>query len=225
MEKFITENKEIKIFGNNFNDDVPLIVLNTVMGEGEKVYNECLKLGAKDFVLCAIGNLNWDDDMSPWAAPAISQNDTPCSGKADEYLKILIEKIIPTVKNKFQYNPKHISIAGYSLAGLFAIYSLYKTDVFCSAASASGSFWYPGFTDFVKSNEMKIKPKSLYLSLGDTEKNSKITILQSVQDNTQKIYEYYKQQNINTVFELNKGNHFMQTTARMARGIVWVLNC
>ncbi len=39
----------------------------------------------------------------------------------------------------------------------------------------------------------------------------------------QKLYEYYKQQGINTVFELNKGNHFTQTTVRMAKGIVWLL--
>jgi len=222
MEKLIIENKEITIFGNEEKNS-PLIILNTVMGEGEKVYNECLKLGAENFILCCIGNLNWDDDMTPWQAPAISENDTPCSGKADEYLKILTEKIIPAIKEKFQYEPKYLAIAGYSLAGLFAIYSLYKTDIFKYAASASGSFWYPNFVDFIKNNKTKIKPNGLYFSLGDTEKNSKIKILQSVQNNTEQIYEYFKQQNINTIFELNKGNHFTQTTSRMAKGITWLL--
>jgi len=222
MEKLIIENKEITIFGNEEKNS-PLIILNTVMGEGEKVYNECLKLGAENFILCCIGNLNWDDDMTPWQAPAISENDTPCSGKADEYLKILTEKIVPAIKEKLQYEPKCLAIAGYSLAGLFAIYSLYKTDIFKYAASASGSFWYPNFVDFIKNNKTKIKPNGLYFSLGDTEKNSKIKILQSVQNNTEQIYKHFKQESINTIFELNKGNHFTQTTFRMAKGITWLL--
>lgn len=222
MEKIIIENKEIKIFGNK-DKNVPLIILNTVMDEGEKVYNECLKLGAEDFTLCCIGNLNWDDDMTPWPAPAISENDTPCSGKADEYLQVLTEKIVPDIKEKFQCEPTYLAIAGYSLAGLFAVYSLYKTDIFKAAASASGSFWYMNIVEFVKNNKTKIKPACVYFSLGDTEKDSKIKILQSVQNNTEQICEHFKQQNINTVFELNKGNHFTQTTVRMAKGIVWLL--
>ncbi len=224
MEKFEVENKEIQIFENNVSKkSVPLIVLNTVMNEGGKVFNDCLKLGAENFTLCCIDKLNWDDDMSPWAIPAISANDTPCSGRADNYLKTLTEKIIPAVKNKLQYEPAYSAIAGYSLARLFAVYSLYKTDIFKSAASASGSFWYPDFFNFVKNNKTKIIPVCLYFSLGDTEKNSKIKILQSVQNNTEKIYEHFKQQNIKTVFELNKGNHFTQGTLRMAKGITWLL--
>lgn len=224
MEKFIIENKEIKIFENkNIEKPVPLIVLNTVMGEGEKVYKECLKAGAENFALCCIGKLNWDDDMTPWPAPALSENDTPCLGKADDYLKILTEKIIPAAKNKLQYEPEYFAIAGYSLAGLFSVYSLYKTDIFKAAASASGSFWYPDFLSFVINNKMKIFPSSLYLSLGDKEKLSDNKILQTVQDNTEKIYEHFKRQNINAFFELNKGNHFRQTTTRMAKGIVRIL--
>ena len=49
MEKLIIENKEIRIFGNK-KESTSLIVLNTVMGEGEKVYNECLKLSSKNTV-------------------------------------------------------------------------------------------------------------------------------------------------------------------------------
>ena len=161
--------------------------------------------------------------MTPWAAPALSANDTPCAGKADDYLKLLTEQIVPAVINKLQCEPKYLAIAGYSLAGLFAIYSLYKTDIFKYAASASGSFWYQNIVEFIKNNKIKVKPNKVYFSLGDTEKNSKIKILQTVQNRTEEIYKYFKQQNINTVFELNKGNHFTQTTSRMAKGITWLL--
>ena len=136
--------KKIKLYNSN-DDKAPLIILNTVMDEGESVFNQIKHLTQKDFNFCAIGNLDWNSDMSPWEIAPISKNDVPCKGKADEYLEQLVSKIIPEVRK----DPEYIALCGYSLAGLFAIYSLYRTDIFSRIASASGSFWYPNFCKFV----------------------------------------------------------------------------
>lgn len=218
MQEITIENKRVQLF-NSKNDSVPLIILNTVMNEGKSVWEETKKLTSRDFNFCSIGNLDLDSDMSPWAIPPISENDKPCNGGADKFLEILITKIIPQIKK----NPKYIALCGYSLAGLFAVYSLFKTDIFSRIATASGSFWYPDFVDFVLNNKMKTRPDYIYFSLGDTEKNSKNKILQTVEDNTIKIYEYYKSKNLNTFFEFNKGGHFTSGNKRMAKGIVSVL--
>ena len=50
--------------------------------------------------------------------------------------------------------PAWRGLAGYSLAGLFALYALYQTDVFARAASMSGSFWFEGIMEYVCSHEM-----------------------------------------------------------------------
>ena len=102
-------------------------------------------------------------------------------------------------------------------------YSAYKTDVFARIASASGSLWFPGFTEYAESHDFLRKPKCIYLSLGDTEANAKNKVLCTVQDNTEHLCELYKSKDIPVTFELNKGNHFTDTAGRTARGIKWIL--
>ena len=52
-------------------------------------------IGRKDFNLLCVGNLDWDHDMAPWYCPPLSPKDAPCTGGADEYLKLLLDDIIP----------------------------------------------------------------------------------------------------------------------------------
>ena len=119
--------------------------------------------------------------------------------------------------------PSYVALAGYSLAGLFAIYAAYKTDIFSRIISASGSLWFPGFEDYAKSHEFVKKPDFVYLSLGDTESKAKNKVLATVQDKTESLFELYKSKNIPVIFELNKGNHFTEPALRTAKGIKWIL--
>ncbi len=216
------QGKQIDIFKCD-NPSAPLVVLNTYGKEGRAVYEKCLELGAPEFHMAAVSQLSWDDDMTPWAIPPISKNDTPCAGKADTHLKLITDEIIPSAKKAIGAEPEYIAIAGYSLGGLFAVYSLYKSDVFSAAMSASGSFWYPDFLEFAKNNQISDEVKCIYLSLGDKEKYSKNEYLKTVQDNTEAIYRYYRGNGVKATFELNKGNHFQQGTLRTAKGIKWML--
>ena len=148
--------KEVKIFPAK-NINAPLVILHTVRGEGETVNQLARKRTATDFSLAAIGNLNWDDEMSPWAISPISPKDTPCTGGADAYLDTLEEQILPRILH-YVPSPSFMALAGYSLAGLFAVYAMYRIDAFARIASASGSFWYPKFLDYVQQHEMKCQP-------------------------------------------------------------------
>lgn len=65
-------------------------------------------------------------------------------------------------------NPgKKYYFGGYSLAGLFALWAAYQTDVFSDVAAASPSMWFPGFTGYMEEHD--IKSRMVYLSLGDKE--------------------------------------------------------
>ncbi|MBB5226529.1 alpha/beta hydrolase [Treponema ruminis] len=222
MESIETEGKNISIFGSE-NIGSPLVILNTYGNEGESVWNECRNLNCTPFTLAAIGNLDWNNDMSPWENPALYKNDNAFSGGADVYLSLLSYNIIPAICSSIGTKPSYIALSGYSLAGLFALYSAYKTDIFAKIASASGSLWFPGFAEYAESHDFIQKPDCIYLSLGDTEAKAKNKVLCTVQDNTEHLFELYKAKNIPVTFELNKGNHFTDATGRMARGIKWIL--
>ena len=67
-------------------------------------------------------------------------------------------------------------------------------------------------------------PRVIYLSLGDREARTKNEILRTVEDRTREIAGYFGENGIDTVFELNKGNHFQQGALRTAKGIRWILD-
>ena len=222
MTSLEIEGKKIALFGSEKTSS-PLVILNTYGNEGQEVWNECQKLNCPPFCLSAISNLDWNNELSPWEGPALYKNDGGFSGGADSYLSLLTDKIIPSVCDSMGAKPSYLALAGYSLAGLFAIYAACKTDVFSRIVSASGSLWFPGFEEYVKSHDFIKKPDCIYLSLGDTEAKAKNKVLCTVQDNTERLYELYKSKDIPVTFVLNKGNHFTDAAGRMARGIKWIL--
>lgn len=222
------ENKFVSVFCNEkHKENIPVIILNTYGNEGKEVFERCNKIQTKDFILIAISNLDWDNDMTPWFAPKLNDNDKDCLGKADDYLKILLEIIIPETKkyieNELNVNISYYAISGYSLGGLFAIYSAYKTNLFSRIASASGSFWYPNFIEFVNKNKISENIDKIYFSLGNKESKVRNEVLATVEENTKKLEQMYKLQGIKTIYEENDGNHFKDAELRMARGIKWIL--
>lgn len=182
--------------------------LEGIVNEAERIK----QLSGKDFCLVAIKVDNWNSDLSPWEAPAVFGNES-FGGKAaaalDEVLKLTGDP------SKTYY------IGGYSLAGLFAIWSAYQTDVFKGVAAASPSVWFPGFSDYMA--ERKLCANSVYLSLGDKEEKTRNPVMATVGDNIRKAHELLKAQGVNTVLEWNPGNHFKDPDIRMAKGFEWVI--
>ena len=225
--EFNINNKIINIFSNDTEKkEVPVIILNTFNGEGKSVWEKCNELGANEFILVSIAKMSWNNDLTPWECPPLYKGDSKCLGYADSYLKEIEKDIIPKIE---EYITKELcktisyyGIAGYSLGGLFALYSGFKTDRFKRIASASGSLWYPNFTDYVKSHKLSNNIDKIYFSLGNKEAKSKIEILSTVEDKTKEIYEYVSK-SINSIYEENEGNHFKDGVLRMAKGIKWIL--
>ena len=166
--------------------------------------------------LVGVTGFSWDDDLSPWFAPKVFKKGNDFGGNADELLRQLTENVIPHLKQT--QNVRKLIIAGYSLAGLFALYAAGSTDVFDGAVSASGSLWFPEFTDWVRDHPLHAE--AVYLSLGDKEPLTKNPVMASVGDCTQAVYTSlcaYTE----ACFEWNEGNHFVNAPARLAAGIRW----
>lgn len=223
MTTFKVGQKTVDVFQSE-NPNRPVVYLNTYGREGEAVFRQISAFGDSDFTLVAISGLNWEHDMAPWDIPPISSKDTPCTGGADAYLELMLNEILPQAEKTVFGTPLWRGIAGYSLAGLFALYSIYRTDVFSRVASVSGSLWFPVFPAFVRSHTPKKSPDCIYFSLGDKEHKTRNPFLQTVRQNTEEMEDFYKQQGIATTFQLNPGNHFQDAAGRTAAGIRWILN-
>lgn len=63
----------------------------------------------------------------------------------------------------------------------------------------------------------------MYFSLGDKESKTRNPVLKSVQQNTEEIYDFYYSKGIDTVLQMNPGNHYNHAVEHTAAGIVWML--
>lgn len=222
MYTFSVQSKTISLFPS-LKTNTPIIYLNTFSAEGQKLYEAAQAIGCPPFTLVAISNLDWNHDMAPWDSPPAFRNAEPCTGGADDYLRLLTEEIIPTAEKEIGRVPCWRGIAGYSLAGLFALYAIYQTDLFSRVGSISGSLWFPGMKEYIVSHEPKCRPECMYFSLGDKESKTRNPVLRSVRQNTEEIQSFYQSKGIDTVFQLNPGNHYDHAVQRTAASIAWLL--
>lgn len=223
MHTVTVVNKTISVFSAT-TQGAPIIYLNTYSDEGQQVFEAAQVAGCPLCTLVAVSNLDWNHDMVPWDSPPAFKNAAPCTGGADDYLRLLTEEIIPTAEKEIDGAPRWRGVAGYSLAGLFALYAIYQTDLFSRVGSMSGSLWFPSMKKYIFSHEPKHWPDCMYFSLGDKESKTRNPILRSVRQNTEDIQSFFQDKGIDTVFQLNPGNHYDHAAERTAAGIVWLLS-
>ena len=203
--------------------DIPIVIVPTFGDEGVKLWQALLDINCPPCLLAAISIDNWEETLSPWPAKKVFKDTADFGAGADDFIDELVERTLPDIKQNSGSDNPPCFISGYSLAGLFALYSLYHTDIFTRAASVSGSLWFPGFMEYAESHAMKSQPERIYLSLGDKECRTRNETMKSVGEKTESLYLYFQGQNINCIYELNPGNHFQHPESRLARGISWLL--
>lgn len=223
MYEFTIGGKNVSVFPGNV-PDAPVIYLNTYSNEGQQVFQAAQAAGCPLFTLVTIDNLDWNRDMAPWDSPAALKNGEPFTGGAGNHLRLLVEEILPRAEKDLIGTPAWRGIIGYSLAGLFALYAIYRTDSFSRVGSISGSLWFPGWKEYVLTHEPKRPPDCTYFSLGDRESKTRNPILRSVQQDTEEIYDFYRAIGVDAVFQLNPGNHDHHAAERTAAGIAWLLS-
>ena len=217
---YTIDKRTITIFGE-WTKPVPIVYLHTFQHEGSSIWKECQRLGTPQFYLAEISGDAWNRDLSPWPSENVFHEEEELEGKAPEWLQDIVTKVIPQCEEHLQITRR--IIAGYSLAGLFALWSTYNTTMFNAVVACSASFWYPGFLDYATSTAFPQQPDAIYLSIGDKESKVRNPWMQLTEPNTRLLNQFYTDKGIPSVFELNNGNHFMQPDWRVAKGIQWIL--
>lgn len=189
---------------------------------GEEIEKLLPLLEDLDIVLVSIEGIDWERDLTPWEAPAAFKGQPDFSGKADEFLKLLADKVVPEAEKGLTGSDHKRAIAGYSLGGLFALYSAMASKGFTAAASMSGSLWYDGWIDFVESFRSSSNDPRFYVSLGDKEERSRNPRMARVGDWTRRTCELLEGKGHEVLFEMNEGNHFFEISERIAKGIRWI---
>lgn len=185
-------------------------------------------VNCREFILLSIKSEDWNREFSPWPAPALTKKSEPFVGGALEYLNLLINNIKPFIDNNYKTKPEpsNTTLMGYSLGGLVALYALYTNDSFGNIGSLSGSLWYDGWIEFIKSNTPVEPETKVYMSLGRGEERSRNQRMAKVGNCTRETTSILEKQlttKENILLEWNDGGHFTETQERFKKALLWLM--
>ena len=208
-------------------DPTPQYLLIQPTGEHElstleKEVEHIKSLTDTPFLFAAFEVDDWNKELSPWDAPPVFGKE-PFGCGAGETLAYLEDILLPELTKRYSLNEDiPVILGGYSLAGLFALWSAYTSDRFAAVAGVSPSAWLPGWLEFIADRSPAVK--SIYLSLGKKEEKARNQTMAAVGDNIRRQYEVLKALDHNVTLEWNEGNHFTEPEIRTAKGFAWCIN-
>ena len=84
----------------------PVVYINGEISV-EEVLEEIRKAGVGiDFILLSVKPESWNDDFTPWGAPAFRKGEAPPQGRAKEYIYRLSEEIKPYMDANYRTKPE-----------------------------------------------------------------------------------------------------------------------
>ena len=179
-------------------------------GEVEHFWEALMELVPEQkFLLVAFQVEDWNRDFSPWEAAAVFGKEG-FAGQGLKTLRWLTEECVPHIDRTFGVKDREHWLMGYSLAGLFALWAAYESDVFSGIVCCSGSLWFPDWDH--------------YVSLGGKEEKAKNKVMAAVGDRTRAQEGLLQEDSMveSVVLEWNAGGHFADAGKRLAKGVKWM---
>lgn len=203
----------------------PKYILIQTLGNHERgIFDRTAELIAEScgvpFVLAAFQVFDWNLDLTPWHDDSIDRK-AEVGTKTGETLGYVTESLLPALEADYGKLP--VILGGYSLGGLFALWSSMQTDRFSAVAAASPSLWIKDWLAYAK--DRPVKAGKVYLSLGDQEEHVKNRSIARVGDSVRGEYELLQTQlgRENCTLVWNPGGHFQDGDKRLASAFSWCI--
>lgn len=171
-----------------------------------------------------ISEAKWNTLLAPWDTPKNFPKYLRCQGGAPDFLKTLVEDLVPQIQAHLSHLCGLQTIAGYSLAGLFSVFAMCQWDQLVGVCAVSGSFWYPDFQTWFLAHLPTNLPLCVYFSTSEKEWDSTNSRLSSLKSTIETMEKSLDKKGVKTICQINSGNHFQNATLRLATGIEWMLN-
>ena len=203
----------------------PKYILIQTLGNHERgIFDRTAELIAENcgvpFVLAAFQVFDWNLDLTPWHDDAIDRK-AEVGTKTGDTLSYVTASLLPALE--VDYGKLPVILGGYSLGGLFALWSSMQTDRFSAVAAASPSLWIKDWLDYAE--DRPVKAGKMYLSLGDQEEHVKNRSIARVGDSVRGEYELLQAQlgRENCTLVWNPGGHFQDGEKRLASAFSWCI--
>lgn len=168
--------------------------------------------------IVVITGMDWENVFSLWPAPGVPKGSPDFKGGSPVFLTLLQQTVLPQIEQSLDLDVNlERTLVGVSMSGLFALWQWIICDTFTNIASLSGSFWYDGFIEWMKSHPIPSKKGKGYFLLGRQESKSGIKAFNSVGENTALIIKLLKAAGINVDFQSVPGNHYSDPIPRLEK--------
>lgn len=150
----------------------------------------------------------------------VTEADLRPTGAEDTY-QYLERTLLPYIKDNI--HPFRLILGGYSLGGLFALWSVTRTDAFDAVFAGSPSLWMEGWNEYADAHPLKVK--YAYMSLGDKEECTRKQPFCIIGDRVRLQHKRHEAQlgTDHCILEWNEGGHFNEIEQRKAKGFAWLL--
>lgn len=143
-------------------------------------------------------------------------------GNAGNFLERLKDDLFFNLENSLKIKRTERYLIGVSLSGLFAIWAAARRKLFDGVGSISGSLWYDGFVEWLK-EQSDFKCERFYVSLGNSEKDSKNKRLAAVEEATVQTVELLIDKGLDVSFEMTEGGHMAPLIPRLEKAVTSLL--
>lgn len=170
--------------------------------------------------IVVVTGMDWESVFSPWPAKGVPAGSPDFKGDSPQFLKLLQQEVIPQVETAIGLETDaERTLVGVSMSGLFALWQWMLCDTFRNIASLSGSFWYEGFIEWMKSRSIPAKSGKAFFLLGDKESHSKVKAFNTVAQNTREIISLLQAAGISPEFESVPGDHYADPLPRLTQAL------
>ncbi|MCR5112913.1 MAG: hypothetical protein K6A63_03125 [Acholeplasmatales bacterium] len=130
-------------------------------------------------------------EYTPYYAKALRENVEDFGGESDLYNEYINNSLLPYILDNYNIDMNYLIYGGYSLGGLCAVDSLFKYNRFNHIISICGSFWFPDYTNNIKSRKI-VNKANIYLLNGNKEGLNHNNILAKAKEYAEEVHKYLK---------------------------------
>ena len=151
----------------------------------------------------------------------VTEADLRPTGAEDTY-QYLEKVLLPYIKDNM--HPIRLILGGYSLGGLFALWSVTRTDAFDAVYAGSPSLWMEGWNEYADTHPLKVN--YAYMSLGDKEECTRKQPFCIIGNRVRLQHKRHEAQlgSDHCILEWNEGGHFNEIEMRKAKGAAWIIS-
>lgn len=172
--------------------------------------------------MVVIRGMDWNADMTPWQAPNVKSKYPDFPGGGPSFMPRLAETMTLLEKQAGLSGPVERTLIGTSLSGLFGTWAWLTGSSFHNLICLSGSFWYPGFIQWLQHLDIPEKEGRAYFSLGDQEKHSRNMLFASIERCTKEVIPILQEAGNRLLFEMVPGAHHGGMVERIDRALRWM---